>query len=62
MVNTVTNEFGEFRAEVENSGDLELSLLSPGGKTYRCIGPRSVGTSVRIRRMTVNGPMAMGLA
>jgi len=32
MVNTVTNEFGEFRAEVENSGDLELSLLSPGGK------------------------------
>ena len=32
MVNTVTNEFGEFRAEVENSGDLELTLLSPGGK------------------------------
>ena len=32
MVNTVTNEFGEFRAEVDNSGDLELSLLSPGGK------------------------------
>jgi hypothetical protein len=32
MVNTVTNEFGEFRAEVQNSGDLELTLLSPGGK------------------------------
>ena len=32
IVNTVTNQFGEFRAEVENSGDLELSLLSPGGK------------------------------
>jgi len=32
IVNTVTNEFGEFRAEVENSGDLEVSLLSPGGK------------------------------
>src|SRR5260370_42391208 len=32
MVKTVTNEIGEFRAEVENSGDLELSLLSPGGK------------------------------
>jgi len=32
IVNTVTNEFGEFRAEVENSGDLELSLLSPGGR------------------------------
>jgi hypothetical protein len=32
IVNTMTNEFGEFRAEVENSGDLELSLLGPGGK------------------------------
>jgi hypothetical protein len=32
IVNTVTNQFGEFHAEVENSGDLELSLLSPGGK------------------------------
>jgi len=32
MVNTVTNQFGEFRAEVQNSGDLELTLLSPGGK------------------------------
>jgi hypothetical protein len=32
IVTTVTNQFGEFRAEVENSGDLELSLLSPGGK------------------------------
>lgn len=32
IVNTVTNQFGEFRAEVENSGDLELSLLSPGGR------------------------------
>ncbi len=32
IVNTVTNQFGEFRAEVENSGDLELSFLSPGRK------------------------------
>ncbi len=32
IVNTTTNQFGEFRAEVENSGELELSLLSPGGK------------------------------
>ena len=31
IVKTVTNQFGEFRAEVENSGDLELSLLGPGG-------------------------------
>jgi hypothetical protein len=26
IVYTVTNEFGEFRAEIENSGDLELSI------------------------------------
>jgi hypothetical protein len=28
MVNTVTNQFGEFRCEVKNSGDLELSFLA----------------------------------
>ncbi len=27
IVNTVTNQFGEFRCEVKNSGDLELSFL-----------------------------------
>jgi hypothetical protein len=32
IVNSVTNQFGEFRAEIENSGDLELSFLSPGRK------------------------------
>jgi hypothetical protein len=32
IVNTVTNQFGEFRGEVENSGDLELSFLGSGGK------------------------------
>jgi len=32
IVNTVTNQFGEFRAEVESSGDLELSFLSHGRK------------------------------
>lgn len=31
VVNTVTNQFGEFRGEVENSGDLEISLLARGG-------------------------------
>lgn len=31
-VNTVTNQFGEFRGEVENSGDLQLSFLGCGGK------------------------------
>ena len=32
VANTVTNQFGEFRGEIENSGDLELSLLPPTGK------------------------------
>lgn len=32
VVNSVTNQFGEFRGEVENSGDLEISLLARGGK------------------------------
>ena len=30
-VNTATNQFGEFRGEVENSGDLELSFLGRRG-------------------------------
>lgn len=30
VVNTATNQFGEFRSEVENSGDLELSFLGHG--------------------------------
>lgn len=30
VVNTATNEFGEFRGEVEDSGDLELSFLGHG--------------------------------
>lgn len=33
VVNSVTNQFGEFRGEVENSGDLEISLLARSGKT-----------------------------
>lgn len=32
IVNTFTNQFGEFRAEVILSGDLEISLLSRDGK------------------------------
>lgn len=32
VVNTVTNQFGEFRGEVENSGDVQLSFLDRGGK------------------------------
>lgn len=32
VVRTMTNQFGEFRAELDNSGDLELSLLGRTGK------------------------------
>jgi hypothetical protein len=31
VVNTMTNQFGEFRGEVENSGDLEISFPGRGG-------------------------------
>ncbi len=32
VLNTETNQFGEFRGEVENSGDLELTFLGRAGK------------------------------
>jgi hypothetical protein len=32
VVHTVTNQFGEFRAELENTGDLELSFPGQGEK------------------------------
>jgi len=32
VIHTVTNEFGEFRCEMDNSGDLELSLPGRAGK------------------------------
>ena len=32
IVYTVTNQFGEFRGEIKNSGDLEISFLGRGGK------------------------------
>jgi hypothetical protein len=32
VVKTMTNQFGEFRSEIENSGDLELSFLGLSGK------------------------------
>ena len=32
VVKTMTNQFGEFRGEVENSGDLELSFIDLTGK------------------------------
>jgi hypothetical protein len=32
VVHTVTNQFGEFRGEIDNSGDLEISFPSPEDK------------------------------
>jgi hypothetical protein len=32
VVDTVTNKFGEFRGELENTGDLELSFVGQNGK------------------------------
>jgi hypothetical protein len=32
LVHLITNEYGEFRGEVEDSGDLELVLRNGGGK------------------------------
>ncbi len=33
LIRTVTNQFGEFRGEIENSGDLELSFPGKGEKS-----------------------------
>ena len=33
VIHTVTNQFGEFRGEIENSGDLELSFPGKGEKS-----------------------------
>ena len=33
VIHTVTNQFGEFRGEIENTGDLELSFPSHGEKS-----------------------------
>src|SRR5437867_1215435 len=32
IVNTITNQFGEFRGEIENSGDLEITFVGRNGK------------------------------
>jgi len=32
VVNTITNQFGEFRGEVKNSGDLEITFVGRTGK------------------------------
>jgi hypothetical protein len=33
VIHTVTNQFGEFRGEIENTGDLELSFAGQGEKS-----------------------------
>jgi len=42
VVKTTTNQFGEFRGEVENSGDLELSFTSTGGKPIVILLPKAL--------------------
>jgi hypothetical protein len=45
IVNTVTNQFGEFRCEVKNSGDLELSFLGRSKKPIIILLPGALGQS-----------------
>jgi hypothetical protein len=39
----MTNEFGEFRGDIENSGDLELSFPSLNGKLIVILLRRALG-------------------
>lgn len=32
VIHTVANQFGEFSGEIDNSGDLQMTFASPGGK------------------------------
>jgi hypothetical protein len=41
----MTNQFGEFRGEIENSGDLELSFFDPSGKPIVIMLRRALGQS-----------------
>jgi hypothetical protein len=42
VVKTMTNQHGEFRGEVENSGDLELSFAGAGGKPIIILLPKAL--------------------
>jgi hypothetical protein len=42
VVKTITNQYGEFRGEVENSGDLELSFAGSGGKPIVILLPKAL--------------------
>ena len=43
VVNTMTNQFGEFHGEIENSGDLDLSFLGRGGKPFAILLRSALG-------------------
>jgi hypothetical protein len=45
VVNVMTNQFGEFRAEVENSGDLQLSFLGRAGNPIIILLRGALGSS-----------------
>ena len=45
LIHTVTNEFGEFRCEIDNSGDLELTVPGRGEK------PITISLRHALRRM-----------
>ena len=49
-VNAVTNQFGEFRGEVENSGDLELSFLRRDGKPVVILVRETLSPSSRANK------------
>lgn len=42
VVKTATNQHGEFRGEVENSGDLEVSFAGTGGKPIVILLPKAL--------------------
>lgn len=42
VVKTATNQHGEFRGEVENSGDLEISFAGTGGKPIVILLPKAL--------------------
>ncbi len=42
VVKTTTNQHGEFRGEVENSGDLEVSFAGTGGKPIVILLPKAL--------------------
>ncbi len=49
VIHTVTNEFGEFCCEMDNSGDLELSVLGRTGKPISISLRNALGDSPRGR-------------